>query len=187
MILTAIFSSLTIVFAQISIKLPFSPVPITMQTLAVCLAAAVLGKKYGAISQVVYVLMGVIGLPVFSGFNSGLGALIGPTGGYLVSFPLTAFVVGYILEKNNRKGRLLMFFAMLAGLAVCYTFGTLWLGLSLNLSFAKALVAGMGWYLPLDVIKIFFASFLAYNVRETLIKSGFLNGANSLEKKMQTN
>jgi len=176
MILTAIFSTLTIVFAQISIKLPFSPIPITMQTLAVCLAAAILGKKYGTISQIVYVLTGVIGLPVFSGFNSGLGALLGPTGGYIVSFPFTAFIIGYIMEKNKRSSKLSMFFSMLCGLVVCYTFGTLWLGFSLKLSFSKALVAGIGWYLPMDIIKVFLASFLAYNVRETLIKSGFLKG-----------
>lgn len=168
-ILTSIFSALTAVLAQISFRIPFSPIPITLQILAVCLSAAILGKKCGTISQVVYVLLGAIGLPVFSGFNSGLGALLGPTGGYIISFPFAAFVIGYVMEKNVQVTKLSMFFAMFCGLIVCYAFGTLWLGFSLNLSFVKALIAGIGWYLPLDIIKIFIASFLAYEVRNALI------------------
>lgn len=170
-IITSIFSALTVVLAQISFRIPFSPIPITLQTLAVCLSAAILGKKCGTISQIVYVLIGAVGLPVFSGFNSGLGALLGPTGGYIISFPFTAFVIGYVMEKSTQVTKLSMFFAMFCGLVVCYTFGTFWLGFSLSLSFAKAIIAGIGWYLPLDIIKIFIASFLAYEVRSALIGS----------------
>ena len=187
-ILTAIFSALTVVLSQISIKIPFSPIPITMQVLAVCLAATILGKKCGTVSQIVYILIGIIGFPVFSCFNSGLGALLGPTGGYILSFPFMAFTIGYINESVDKRiainnnahsklinsGRLSMLIAMLSGLIVCYIFGTFWLGFSLKLGFSKALVMGIGWYLPFDIIKIFMASFLAYEVKRALIRSGLL-------------
>ncbi|HOJ12627.1 MAG TPA: biotin transporter BioY [Clostridiales bacterium] len=168
MILVSIFAALTAVFSQISIQIPFSPVPITMQVLAVCLAAAILGKKCGTLSQIIYILIGIAGFPVFSGFKSGLGSLLGPTGGYILSFPFSAFIIGYTIEKQTKPGSMQMFFAMLSGLAVCYFFGTLWLGYTLKLSFSKALLMGIEWYLPLDMVKLFMASFLACEVLNSL-------------------
>lgn len=174
MILTAIFTALTSVLAQVSIKIPFSPVPITMQVLSVCLAAVVLGKKCGTLSQIVYVILGACGFPVFSGFNSGFSAILGPTGGYIISFPFVAFLIGYIIEKHKYITRVSIGFAMAAGLLVCYSFGTLWLAFILKLGFFEALAMGVGWYLPLDILKVTISSFLGYEIRLALIRSNLL-------------
>src|SRR5215218_2077423 len=82
------------VAAQIAIPLPFSPVPFTLQVLAVILSGLLLGPRYGALAQVVYVLLGAVGVPVFAQFSGGLGVVLGPTGGYILSYPLAAAVAG---------------------------------------------------------------------------------------------
>ena len=97
LVICSLFSSLTSILTQISIPLP--SVPITMQIFAVALCGLVLGKKLGFISQVIYVLLGAIGLPVFTYFRGGVGMILGPTGGFTISFPIVAFVVGYFSEK----------------------------------------------------------------------------------------
>jgi biotin transport system substrate-specific component len=98
MIYAAMFGAATAMGAYIMIPLP--PVPITLQTLFVVLAGALLGGRLGALSQVVYLLLGIIGLPVFHGGKGGLGILLGPTGGYLVGFIAAAYVVGKLIEVN---------------------------------------------------------------------------------------
>ncbi len=177
LVLVGLFTAFTAIMAQITVKIPFSPVPITGQTLAVCLSAAILGSKCGTVSQIVYVLLGLFGVPVFSGFNAGPGYVLGPTGGYLVSFPIAALVIGIIIERRKQATIGVMLAAMLAGLTVCYAIGTAWLGAVLNLSLGKALIAGIGWYLPLDIIKVFFASFLGCHVRNLLIRANLLKVA----------
>jgi biotin transport system substrate-specific component len=173
-ILTGVFTALTAVMAQVSIKIPFSPVPITLQVLSVCLAAVILGKKCGTLSQIVYILLGISGFPVFSGFNSGLNAVLGPTGGYIISFPFVAYIIAYIIEKVEEQKnvtKLSIGFAMTAGLVVCYSFGTIWLAFSLKLGFMKALAMGIGWYLPLDILKVVISSFIGYEVRTALLRA----------------
>ncbi|MBI1935205.1 biotin transporter BioY [Candidatus Woesearchaeota archaeon] len=101
MIFAALFAALTGAVAWFKIPLPFTPVPITLQTLMVLLSGAALGAYYGALSMIVYLILGVIGLPVFAGGSSGIPALLGPTGGYLLSYPVAAFVVGKMIEKKN--------------------------------------------------------------------------------------
>ena len=93
------FAFLTALSAQIIV--PIKPVPITMQTLIVFLAGAFLGSKNGMASQFTYLAAGIIGIPVFAGLSFGLPVLLGPTGGYLISFPVAAFVIGYFTERNN--------------------------------------------------------------------------------------
>ncbi len=174
LVLVGLFTSLTAIMAQLTVKIPFSPVPITGQILAVCLSGAILGSKCGTASQVIYLLLGLFGVPVFSGFNAGPGYVLGPTGGYLVSFPIAAFVIGSIIERRKQTTVGMMLVAMLAGLTACYAIGTAWLGAVLKLSPGKALIAGIGWYLPLDIIKVSFASFISCHVRNLLIKSSLL-------------
>ncbi len=97
LVICSIFASLTAILTQISIPLP--AVPLTMQVFAVALCGLVLGKRLGFISQIIYVLLGTIGLPVFAQFSGGIGIILGPTGGFILSFPIIAFVVGYFSEK----------------------------------------------------------------------------------------
>lgn len=100
-------------------------VPFTLQTFGIFLVLAVLGPRQGTVSILVYILLGLIGLPVFAGFSGGPGALIGPTGGYILGFALIG-VVCLLTEKLPLPGTARLIFGSLVGLAVCYGFGTLW-------------------------------------------------------------
>ena len=119
----ALFAALTALFTCISI--PIGPVPINLATLSVLLAGALLGARWGAISQLIYVALGAVGLPVFSGFSGGLGKLLGPTGGYIVGYVLGAFVIGAITERFGRDLVPLSVAAAL-GYATLYLTGTLY-------------------------------------------------------------
>lgn len=107
------------------IILPIGPVPFTMQTFAVFAALGLLGGKRGTLAVGVYLLLGLVGLPVFAGFAAGAGTLLGPTGGYLVGFLVSALVY-WGLTARLGSGRKAMALAMVLGLVVCYAFGTLW-------------------------------------------------------------
>ncbi|OPJ56028.1 biotin transporter BioY [Alkalithermobacter paradoxus] len=159
LILVSLFAAITAIFSQISI--PIQPVPITFQVLAVALAGAFLGRKHGFLSQVVYLLLGAIGAPVFAGFKGGFNFLIGPTGGYLFAFPIAAYLIGMLSE---RKGIINMFIGMLLGIISIYTLGMLQLKVVLNLSIQEAFAAGVAPFLVLDIIKMAFASFIANEV-----------------------
>ena len=103
MVLCGLFAAITAVCAWISIPLGFTPVPVNLATLAVFIAGALLGPKYGSISMAVYALAGAVGVPVFAQFKAGLGVLAGPTGGYIIGYIAAAFVVGLII--NTFLGR----------------------------------------------------------------------------------
>ena len=115
------FAALTAIGAQLQI--PHQPVPYTLQTFFVLLSGALLGKRNGAISQFLYLAAGATGLPVFSGFGFGVARLLSPTGGYLLSFPIAAFVVGYLINQRNNLMRTII--AMGLGLFIIFSLGTL--------------------------------------------------------------
>ncbi|MFA6309422.1 MAG: biotin transporter BioY [Clostridia bacterium] len=180
LILTGLFAAITSVCALISIPVPFSPVPITLQLAAVFLSATILGSKYGSLSQIVYLLIGTVGLPVFSNFSGGPGVILGPTGGFLISFPIIAFIVGLIIEKNKNASDIIMRFLimpllLLFGLLICYSLGTLWLSFVLKISLTKAIYIGVLPFIPLDVIKAIFVSIIGYQIRISLIKAKLIN------------
>ncbi|MEC9488012.1 MAG: biotin transporter BioY [Halanaerobium sp.] len=176
LILTGLFTAISAIAAQISIPLPFSPVPLTLQVLAVCLAGATLGAKWGAVSQLVYVLLGAFGVPVFSQYRAGLGIILGPTGGYITGFIIGAFLIGLLVEKSNNS-YLQVMLAMAAGLAVIYVAGTLQLAFLLKLGWQQALIMGVGWFLPLDMVKVLIGARLSVAVRGALFSAGKLSGA----------
>ena len=95
--MTAMFTALTILFAQIILPLSFTPVPLSLSLLPVYLSGAILPKRYAVYSQLVYLLTGVAGLPIFAGFKGGPGVLFGPTGGFLIAYPIMAFLTAWIL------------------------------------------------------------------------------------------
>ena len=105
-----------------------TPLPFTMQSMAVFTVAALLGPKLGCASVGVYLLLGAIGLPVFSGFRGGVQVLVGPTGGYLVGFLLCAFIVGWVGKTAN--SRWVLASGMAVGMLACYGFGTAWYAFS---------------------------------------------------------
>lgn len=138
--------------AQVALPLPFSPVPVTGQTLAVLLLGALLGSRRGALSVLAYLVEGVAGLPVFAGGGSGPIWLLGPTGGYLLGFVVAAWAVGWLCEHlwdRSVAGTLVI---MLAGSATIYLFGLLWLARFVGADSALAL--GLIPFVPGDSIKI---------------------------------
>ena len=139
----ALFSALTAIGALISVPLPFSHVPITLQTMFTYMAGALLGSYLGALSQLIYVLMGVMGLPIFAKGSAGISVLLGPTGGYLAGFIPGAFVIGKLAEiKKNPSFRWLLI-CMTAGTAVIYVLGVLQLMNWVRIGMKEAIVVGV--------------------------------------------
>jgi len=144
------FAILTAVAAQISI--PNQPVPFTLQTFFVLLAGATLGKRAGSLSMCLYVSLGVLGLPLFSGGTFGIARIIGPTGGYLISFPIAAFVVGYLVRLRGEYWWMIS--SMFAGFIIILSFGTIQLNLVLFHNWGKSFQAGFLIFSLWDVLKL---------------------------------
>lgn len=153
-------AALTAVAAQISIPLPFTPVPLTGQTFAVLLAGSALGARLGAASQGVYVFLGVLGAPVYADTTGGWHAATGATGGYLVGFIVAAAVLGALAERHQDRTLLTAVPAMLAGTAIIYTFGASWLALHQSISLATAVELGVAPFLIGDALKLAAAGLL---------------------------
>ncbi|MEK6553294.1 MAG: biotin transporter BioY [Bacteroidota bacterium] len=144
------FSILTALSAQVAV--PTQPVPFTLQTMLVLLSGAFLGSRKSAYSQILYLAVGVIGLPVFAGFTFGFAKLFGPTGGYLLSFPFAAFLVGYILEGKTNSFLILLSF--IAGQLLILLAGASYLSVFMGGDFSKALFSGVIIFSVWDIIKI---------------------------------
>lgn len=130
LVLTAVCAAITCALAPLSVPIA-GLVPITLATFAVMLSGMLLGGRMGALSQVVYLLIGAVGLPVFSGYKAGLGVLLGPTGGYLIGYIPLAFIAGAVYAAWGKKASgfkkyAVMLGAMILGTAVLYAFGTAW-------------------------------------------------------------
>lgn len=138
----ALFAALIAICSWISIP---TTIPFTLQTFAVCVTTALLGTKRGFTAVLVYILLGLVGLPVFSGFTGGIGILAGTTGGYIVGFLFTALAVGLILQQFGRSVPV-MAVAMVVGIALCYAFGTAWfMVVYARTSGAIGLATALGW------------------------------------------
>jgi biotin transport system substrate-specific component len=139
------------------VSVPFFPVPLTLQTLFVLLAGAVM-KRYAVIPVSLYVLLGALGLPVFHTGVAGFGILLGPTGGYLIGFILAALVVGLAYEHESVRIRIT---GLLAGSVIIYGCGVAWLVYSLTIGLLPAVLSGVLPFIPGDVIKIYAAYMIA--------------------------
>ena len=144
--------------AQLAIPLPFSPVPVTGQTLAVLLTGMLLGSRRGGLSLLTYLVEGGLGLPVFAGGTAGLARLTGPTGGYLVGFLAAAFLVGMLAERGWDRRAGTTFLAMLLGNVVIYALGLLWL--THFVGSERVLALGLLPFIPGDLWKLLFATLL---------------------------
>lgn len=166
--LMAVMTAVICILGPLSIPLPFSPIPISFTNLAIYITVFALGMKYGTISYLIYLLIGMVGVPVFSGFSGGLGKLAGPTGGYLIGFIFLALIAGYFIDHFS--GRVLPAAAgMILGTAVCYLFGTFWLCQQASLNFAAGLATGVIPYLPGDGAKIILAAVAGPALRRTVL------------------
>jgi biotin transport system substrate-specific component len=160
------FIALTAAGAYIRFPLPFTPVPITLQTFFVLLAGALLGRRLGSLSQAGYLLIGIFGLPVFTGGLFGFARLFGPTGGYLTGFVLAAFVIGKLLGSDDEAPFVKIVAAMLAGLAILFTLGTIQLAVVMHFSLEKAVALGVLPFIPGDIIKLLAAATIYQRVQK---------------------
>jgi biotin transport system substrate-specific component len=153
---------LTAVAAQISVPLPFTPVPFTFQPMVVLIGAAALGARLGAASQVLYLALGLAGLPVFAAspeLAQGAARLLGPTGGYLMSYPMAAFVAGALAERGFDRRYLTAVLAMACGLVVIFAGGVFWLAAFVQArGVSAALAVGFYPFIVADFIKLLLAA-----------------------------
>jgi biotin transport system substrate-specific component len=149
-------AALTAALAQFSIRLPFTPVPLTGQTFAVLVTGAALGTRRGLIAELIYVLAGVLGLPVFAGASGGMATLLGPSGGYLLGFIAAAALLGFLAERGWDRGRRVIL-AMVAGEGVLYVFGVTWLAAYVG-GVEKAILLGFVPFIIGDAIKLALAA-----------------------------
>ncbi|MFC2046091.1 biotin transporter BioY [Chloroflexota bacterium] len=162
----ALFAALTALGAQVAIRLPFSPVPVTLQVLVVAGSGLALGARRGLMSQLAYLTAGALGLPVFAGGTGGLAVILGPTGGYLMAFPVAALAAGQLSETLERNGWVAATVASLVALAIIYGGGVLWLAVWLRgtgvPSFAPAIAEawhlGVKPFIMLDLAKVLLAA-----------------------------
>lgn len=168
--LAAMFAALTAVFSQIIVPLPFTPVMFSASLVAVFLTGAILDKKTALLSQFAYVLLGTVGVPVFSELSGGLHKIAGPTGGYLIAYPLMAVVISYAAEKWGRSWRKLSF-AMLFSLLICYTVGTVQLMLVTGAPLLDALTMGVFPFVLFDIGKCLLSAWFGVLLDRALTKS----------------
>ncbi|MGN0465545.1 MAG: biotin transporter BioY [Lachnospiraceae bacterium] len=148
-------------------SIPIGPVPISLTNLVIYFSLYILGMKKGTLSYLIYLLIGMVGLPVFSGFTSGPGKLFGPTGGYLIGFIPMAILAGIVIDKYTDK-KILCLLGMIAGTIICYALGTVWLAYQADMDFTAAMWAGVIPFIPGDLIKMILAMLLGPQIRERL-------------------
>ena len=154
------------------LSVPVGPVPVTLMNLAIFFSIAVLHMRLTLISCVVYLLLGMAGLPVFSGFSGGAAKIAGPTGGYLIGY-LFMILIGGVLYEHSQDRLLPGICGILVGLAVLYLFGTAWFVSQMKVSAGYALTVCVWPFIPFDVIKLLAAVPVGRMVRRTLFRAGF--------------
>ncbi|MFY1110880.1 MAG: biotin transporter BioY [Methanosarcinaceae archaeon] len=161
MVFASLFAAMTAAGAYIRIPLFISPVPVTLQTLFVFLAGSMLKSKWGTLCMLVYALLGIAGMPVFTGGASGPGVILGPTGGYIIGFILAAFVIGYLSEKSGKTDYLSNALYIGIGLVIVYAMGVAQLALVGKLDLLQAITLGVLPFIPGDLLKLAVAAHIA--------------------------
>lgn len=171
--LTALMAAVICVLGPIAVPLPFSPVPISLTMVGVYLAVYAVGMWRGTVAMVLYLLLGLVGLPVFSGYTGGPAKLFGPTGGYLIGFIFTALISGFFIDRWW-KNRIISALGMVLGIAVAYVFGSAWLAYLNGLTFAQAMAAGVFPYVGFDLVKIVLIVIVGTELKKCLIKANLV-------------
>ena len=167
MVFTALFAAVFCIIAPFSI--PIGEVPVSLTNFLIYIAIYAIGWKKTTVSYLIYLLLGFVGLPVFSGFSGGISKLVSPTGGYLIGFIFTAVISGLIIEKFNYK-KIFSIIGMLVGLVVTYTFGTAWLALGMGRTFMEALAIGVLPFIVFDFGKIIIVAVIGPQLRKVTQK-----------------
>ena len=172
--LTGLMTAVLCILGPIALNIPISPVPISLGFLGIYFICSVLGTKLGTLSVIVYILLGLAGLPVFTNFTGGPGKLFGPTGGYIIGYIFMALICGFFVDKSG--GRLLLILVGMAlGSMVGYLFGTLWLAYQQSIGFVQALFLGVVPYLPFDAAKLIVGAVIGSKLRSRLLQAGLLS------------
>ena len=168
--MTALMAAITCVLSPIA--LPVGPIPVTLCTLVIYLSQYLLGWKRGTMSCLVYLLLGIMGAPVFAGFAGGFGKLLGPTGGYIAGYLAVAVVTGLAVEKF--RSRCVHLLGMVLGTALCYLLGTAWYCLVTDSGVVSAMVLCVFPFIPGDLVKIAVAMTFGPMIRSRLEQVGLL-------------
>lgn len=152
LIMCSIFASITAILSQISIPIPLTSVPLTMQLFAVALTGIILGGKKAFISQIIYILIGAIGMPVFAQMTGGLSIIVGPTGGFIIGFPIMAFIIGYAYEKFKNPVQKIIF--LLIGLLIDYSVGTIMFCSITKMTLLQGIMACVAPFIIVDIVKL---------------------------------
>ncbi len=166
----ALMAALQCIISPFAIAFPISPVPMSLATLMLYLSVYILGKKHATISCGIYLLIGLVGIPVFSGFTGGAGKLFGPTGGYLIGYLALVFIGGWCVEKWSAYW--LQGLGLITGTAVCYLFGSLWLTYQAKMDFVSALGVGVLPFIIGDMVKVVVGVLIGNVVKKRLVKAG---------------
>ncbi|MDD2414428.1 MAG: biotin transporter BioY [Eubacteriaceae bacterium] len=165
MVRVAMVTAVICILGPLSIPIPISPVPISLTQLGIYLAIYALDKKGATLATLLYLLIGAVGLPVFSGFGGGIGKLAGPTGGYLIGFVFLA-VIGSLAVDRYPDSRLKTAVGFVLGNLVIYLFGSVWLSVVAGVSFLQALAVGVVPYILFDVAKMLLALGIGPKIRQ---------------------
>ena len=178
-----LFTALMVVFAQIAIPLPISPVPLTLSTFAIFLSSSLLPPQSAIMVQILYILLGLIGFPVFAGFKSGVPVLFGPTGGYIVSYLFMAPVISILSSslskqavlKKTARISLPYAFSYIVSMILCYLFGSVWLMFYIGTPFSNVLALAVAPYLLADSLKIILCAAIAPSLKKVLYANPHIN------------
>lgn len=167
----ALMAALMCVLGPMSI--PIGPVPVSFTNLVIYLTVYLLGMKGATISYLVYLFLGAVGMPVFSGYQGGLAKLAGPTGGYLVGFILMALLCGFVMERSHCN-TVITILGMIAATLIAYLFGTIWFVLEMQCEVWYALTVCVFPFIPFDIAKVLLASAFGQVIRGALLKANLL-------------
>lgn len=169
----ALMTALMCILGPMSI--PVGPIPVSLTNFVVFLSVYLLGMRDGTISYLVYLLLGVVGLPVFSGYQGGLAKFAGPTGGYLIGFILAALIAGFIMERFFAH-TVIIILGMAGAMLAAYLFGTVWFVLQMQCEVWYALTTCVFPFLLIDMAKILIVAILGKAIRNALIRAGLFHG-----------
>lgn len=168
----ALMAALLCIISPFSIAFPFSPIPVSLSTLMLYLSVYILGKRNAVISCGIYLLIGLVGIPVFAGFTGGAGKVLGPTGGYLIGYLALVFISGWFVEKWSIYW--IQGLGMVLGTSACYLFGSLWLANQAEMNLMIALGVGVLPFIPGDIVKIVIGVLGGSAVKKRLVRAGIL-------------
>ena len=172
MAFTAVMAAMLCVLGPLTV--PIGAIPISLANFVICLAAWLLGPRFGTLSVAIYLVIGLVGVPVFSGYGAGIAKVAGPTGGYLVGYLLLAFIGGLVIEKS--KGQpVLSALGLIAGDAACYVLGTAWFVFQMQCELSYALAVCVYPFIALDLAKIVVSCIVGALLRKRLEQAGVLH------------